>query len=518
MMFPLDIIVGLCERAGIAVRQGPKHPDALFSWVSAISEHDDDGEQTGSRTVHVVADLAEAPEGAICVVTDPATDLSGVSASSDHIFISTELPPTVVADHIQRRLVSIIQWNDQMAQMLEDGCITQDLLKASEPVLQCYVGLSDSTFSLIAHTPNIPPLDGFSRFFVEHGYYDPHVIDLVRQQRLMRQWNLQDWTSVDNSDESPLGHPFAQRVIKQHGRYAAHLLMVSPTRITSQHVFLFNLLVKKVEACLARHWRLENPLEQRYTYLLKEVLSGSAYDEIELEERARMHGLPLAGLFEMCLIDSAWKTMPTEYFAKQVLVGIPDAKVAMHGEQVAVLLCASKEHPEQLGELEGALQGIVERMRVQMGISERFEHLAQAAFELEKARIALRYGHKRSRRYIAFDPQSAATEAVYRFRRYFPYFATDPYARPEKFISKLLASSNPLAELKAADRERGTTDFEILRNYLHSEGRINTVCETMHMHRNTVTYRLEKIRRVVGDDLDDSDMRMYLRILYLLFE
>ena len=40
----------------------------------------------------------------------------------------------------------------------------------------------------------------------------------------------------------------------------------------------------------------------------------------------------------------------------------------------------------------------------------------------------------------------------------------------------------------------------------------------MHMHRNTVTYRLEKIRRVVGDDLDDSDMRMYLRILYLLFE
>ena len=65
---------------------------------------------------------------------------------------------------------------------------------------------------------------------------------------------------------------------------------------------------------------------------------------------------------------------------------------------------------------------------------------------------------------------------------------------------------------------RSTTDFEILRNYLHSEGRINTVCETMHMHRNTVTYRLEKIRRVVGDDLDDSDMRMYLRILYLLFE
>ncbi len=40
----------------------------------------------------------------------------------------------------------------------------------------------------------------------------------------------------------------------------------------------------------------------------------------------------------------------------------------------------------------------------------------------------------------------------------------------------------------------------------------------MHMHRNTVNYRLEKIRKTIGGDLDDPDMRMYLRVLYFLSE
>ena len=107
---------------------------------------------------------------------------------------------------------------------------------------------------------------------------------------------------------------------------------------------------------------------------------------------------------------------------------------------------------------------------------------------------------------------------MFRFRRYFPYFATDPFSRSEKFIVKLLASPTPLSLLLDADRERGTNDYEILRTYLYSEGSIKNVCDIMHMHRNTVNYRLEKIRKTIGGDLDDPDMRMYLRVLYFLSE
>ncbi|WP_165252968.1 helix-turn-helix domain-containing protein [Adlercreutzia sp. ZJ304] len=516
MMFPLDIIVGLCERSSIAVLKQPKHPNSQFGWISAIPDTESISSKTVGNTVYVVENVSFAPKNATCVITRPDPDKSKWDQNSDHIFISTDLPPITVADILQRRLVNIIQWNDKMAQMLEDGCINQDLLKASESVLKCYVGLSDSTFSHIAHTPNLHPLDKHSQYFVEHGCYSQKTVDQIRQSGLMHKWNSQDFT-IANNDESILdGFPYASHVIKRHGRYAAHLIMVSPTRITPHYIFLFNLLAKKVEVCLSRYWRLENPLEQRYTYFLKEVLSGNTYDKAGLEERARMHGLPTTGLFEICVANSAWKTMPTEYFARLILTEIPECKVAVNEEKIVVLICADSNKPQNLIDTEKALCNLAQRMDVEIGVSDRFTHLSKADFALEKARIALNYGHRYSQRYIAFEGQDTETTTMYRFYRYFPYFATDPFAHSEKFIAKLIVRDNPIAGLRTTDKTRGTNDYEILRVYLRSEGHINMVCEIMHMHRNTVMYRLSKIKQAIGEDLDNGDVRMYLRILYLL--
>ena len=58
---------------------------------------------------------------------------------------------------------------------------------------------------------------------------------------------------------------------------------------------------------------------------------------------------------------------------------------------------------------------LAHRMRVEVGVSDRFERLEDAALALEKARIALRYGRRKSRRHLAFDAPGAGTEEVFRF-------------------------------------------------------------------------------------------------------
>lgn len=334
----------------------------------------------------------------------------------------------------------------------------------------------------------------------------------------MRLWEHQDWTAVHEEPNDVIPFPTLDRVIKLHGTYAGHLLLVSATKPTGALVFLFDLLAHKVQQCLALHWRLENPLEQRYTYFLKDVLLGNVADEGQLAERAQAHGLPLEGLFEVCLVDNTWRAGSPDYFAKMVLEGQPDCKVALNGPRVAVMLCSPERRPGRLAAMEESLFDLAQRLHLEVGVSDKFEHLSYAALAMEKARIALKYGRRKSQRYVTFDPGEERTDCIFRFRRYFAYFITDPYASSERFAARLLASPNPLARLKEADRERGTDDTEILRTYLHSEGRINVVCEAMHMHRNTVSYRLEKIRALVGGSLDDADLRMYLRMLLLISE
>lgn len=519
MEFPIDIIVGSLSEQGIEIVKGPTHPKERFTWISAFC--DEDAERSEEMTVYVVdRDTPSPPEMFRLFVLKPGETLDSLPAPGpgpDDICIRTACSCALIADRIQRYLARIIQWNDQMVSMLEEGCINQDLLKASEPLLHCYIGLSDSTFSYIAHTPNQPPIDELSAYLVKHRCYPSYAIDEARSLGLMRKWEHQDWTVAVDGPNPLIPFPTMNRVIRQHGRYAAHLVLVSAAPLTSAQEFLFDLLAKKVELCLARHWRRENPLEQRYNYFLKDMLLGNISDEDQLAERAEAHGLALTGSFEVCLVPGAWKAGSAEFFAKKLLEAEPDCKAAINEGRVAVLLCAPAGKPEKLADAEEAVFRLAHDLGLEVGVSDMFDHIGWAALALHKARIALRYGRRKSPRYEAFDGPGARTREVFRFRRYFPYFATDPYAKQEKFVAKLLASPHPLERLKLVDRERGTNDLEILRVYLHSEGHVNVVCESLHMHRNTVAYRLEKIRSIVGP-IDDADQRMYLRTLYLLMD
>ncbi len=516
MQFPLGIICDLLREEGLDVVREPHRPDASFSWISAIPDAVASPDQS---LVYVVSNVLDAPADAFRIVAKPERRMP-VPVPDDQpndIYVRTDLPTSRIADMVQRKLIEIIQWNDQMTALLEKGCITQDLLRMSQPVLQNYIGLSDATFSYIAHTPNIPPFDEISRSFVEHQYYSLEFIERLRKAGELRKWNFQDWTVVHQHNEH-FGHPTAEKVFQRHGNFAALLIMVSPTHINAKTVFLFNLLANKIDLCLDRHWRLENPLEQKYTYFMKRVLSGNTFNESELEDEAKIHGLPTSGLFRLLIVDNTWKVGSPDYFAKMVIDRLPDCKVAIEGGRVAILLCSSTANTGRVASMEDELFKLAVQMKVEIGVSEKFEKLGQAAIELEKARIALNYGHRYSTRYSSLEESEKYTNCVFKYKRYFPYFATDPFAEKEKLTTLLLKESNPLVKLRTLDRERNTNDLEILRVYLRLDGRIGEMCNLLHIHRNTITYRLEKIRKAIGARLDDPDTKMYLRILFLMYE
>lgn len=523
MQFPLDIITGFFSESGIMVRKEPHRPKDRFTWISALREVKAEDPRsfgfTGSPVFVVGANDIDEEAGATHIVVMGPTDAVAVperSANND-IYISSTYSPATVADKLQRYLMRIIQWNDEMADLLDSRCICQDLLKHSEPILKCYIGLSDSTYSYIAHTPNIAPIDSASRYFIKNKLYGPGTLRKVRERGLIKKWENQEWTAVHNEPNDIISRPCIDHVFRLNNAYAAHMVLVSPSEISTAKVFLFDLLAKKVDLCLTRHWRRENPLDQRYTYFLKELLTGNTYGDAYLEERAKRHGLPLTGLFKLCLVDNTWRVGSANYFAKKVIEMEPGCKIAFEGSRVVVLLCASEPKPGIIASMESHIFELAHRMHLEVGVSDRFEHLEQSALELDKARIALKYGHRKSRMFAPFNGEPTCNE-VFRFRRYFPYYATDPFARSDKFIVRLLASPNPLAKLREADKERGTSDFEVLRTYLYCEGSIKDACEIMHLHRNTMNYRLEKIRKTIAADFDDPDMRMYLRILYFLTE
>lgn len=74
-----------------------------------------------------------------------------------------------------------------------------------------------------------------------------------------------------------------------------------------------------------------------------------------------------------------------------------------------------------------------------------------------------------------------------------------------------------LEKILAEDAENGTNDIRILATYIHYERKATVVAEKLHMHRNTVLYRIGKIERRFGLNLDESWSRERVLLDFSIF-
>jgi PucR C-terminal helix-turn-helix domain len=81
----------------------------------------------------------------------------------------------------------------------------------------------------------------------------------------------------------------------------------------------------------------------------------------------------------------------------------------------------------------------------------------------------------------------------------------DPYIAGD-LVQRRLA---PLETLPEARRERLT---ETLRAWLDAHGEVRATAETLQVHTQTVRYRLDRLRELLGDALDDPDARLDLTL------
>ncbi|NLL36692.1 MAG: PucR family transcriptional regulator [Fretibacterium sp.] len=75
-----------------------------------------------------------------------------------------------------------------------------------------------------------------------------------------------------------------------------------------------------------------------------------------------------------------------------------------------------------------------------------------------------------------------------------------------------------LYRLIEADRETGRDDLETLYAYIENGFNANAAAREMHIHRNTLINRLERIQEILGLPLDDRDVVLFLRLCFRILE
>lgn len=77
-------------------------------------------------------------------------------------------------------------------------------------------------------------------------------------------------------------------------------------------------------------------------------------------------------------------------------------------------------------------------------------------------------------------------------------------------------AEEPLKPLLEYDREHHANYVDTLELYLKHNGSIQAVSEEMFTHRNTVIYRMNKIRELLGTNLEETEERIPYQIAYYI--
>ena len=483
-------------------------PDALrFSGVTLLRALPPGAATEPGRLAVCAPEELDAARGRLCLCVC-APGAAAPEPGPEVIVLRTALPLLEVFQRLSERFLRILDWRLEMVEAMNNGCSLQELMEMSKPMIGNYIAVNDSTFRLIANTANIPCDDEIVQRMIEHGYHPESVVAKFRSTGRVRFWEEHDFY-VDNGQLfSP--YTLVGRIFRIQGQYAAHAVMTCNNREATPDVIdLYNMLCEFIAQFAARNWENQNSELLHLSSLLSDLLTDSASDLATVEERLRQSGFPEECTYMLIRVPiSTVANTLVGRFSTDLLEIYPHVQVTLHGQELVLLtgLETSQAQPEKAKVLAQQTTALLERYELCCGVSSAFRDLSRFSLAFRQAGQALDSGDRLQRSAHIRRPRAT-------YPRVFAYDELLPYCLLNKPYEEILqwragAAAQALAQIAQLDRQHGSNNLELLSTYLVNERRAKETGEALHLHRNSVVYRIEHLRSVVPlGDLEDPDVR-----------
>ena len=468
----------------------------------------------------IVCDPARVGEAAAVAGYGAIVCVCGAGSSlpddADVIAVYADAEPAEIYQKLSERYVGIMDWRMRMAEEMTNGCSLQEIMEMSKDMIGNYIAVSDSAFRLVANTANIPCDDAICQRMIEHGYHPESVVEKFRSTGRVKFWEEHDFY-IDN------GHLFSPytlvgRIFRMNGEYTAHAVMTCNNReATPDVVDLYNMLCEFIAKFAARDWENQNAELVLYSSLLTDLLSGNETDFEQVREHMRQNGFPTD---LMCLVRvpvNAVANTLVGRLGKDVSELFSHVHITLYQQELVLLVggAAGERHDEADREALNFFK-LLEKYELTCGVSSYFDDVSQIGVAYMQAKEALDSG-ERLRRSAHIEQLRTRFPNVFCYDEYLPYCLLD---NSYDTIRKWLLSDNgrALAEIEELDRKNGTNNLQLLYTYLMNERRAKETGEAMHLHRNSVVYRIEHLREAVRlGDLEDANVRTGLLMSLLMY-
>ena len=507
-------------------------PGRAYRWVAMLP--DDPGEM--EEDILYVCMLSEAmkrnPEAPgynyLCI-RDRYTDDEDETEKDrlrGFIIINENKDVSWLLNTVQRRFLEISEWATKMQNALIDNCDYQRLLDLCEPILNNFVSVFDSSYTLLSCTKNIKCRDPINIALMEKGYHSDEILQKFRDRRRFEVYEQEQGVVV-----SAPGVIAQYEIITKWCRYGGELLLqvvmeCSRTPVSPAAVDLFEIFMGYIEICFQRQQRAHP--SQIYSSLLHDILYGEPISPFVIGERAKTADVPFNGYFDAYrIVFKDNSTILVGRFVQELMAYLPKSRVIAHNYEVVSLNIYSSANTKKQSMANLAkLLPLLEKYGAMCGVSETFTSLPElinANLQATRAQ-ALGVQLRTLGNFWNFDKEVVEATTIERSSGIFYYndifiYLALHFAQSGSFDAfGNTLYNNALKKLMEYDKENKTRLVQVLYAHLATERRATATGKLLHMHRNNVLYHISRIEEITGIDLDDYWARLKLTLAFHFFE
>lgn len=490
-----------------------------FTHVVRLHEHDDGSFERGLLPCGTPSETAEYlkkhPKSlCLCITQDQIYPRMLESFRQQVLTLYCEEGPAEAFNRVQRLLLRLNTWENDMKTALLEGKSYQALLTLSEPVLNNFISISNSDFRLIAYTKSIAIADPVIGSLLQNGFHTKETVDLFTRLHTTKDWESQKKITLKPVSDLN-AHPVLDYVFRMQGKYFLHINMHCSARKPSAGVAdAFQILINCLEYCVKQDWNNRFALHQEPSRLFGDLIERKPQSNRVFAERLRTIGIPPEGPFTLLafrLLGESSSDALLSYCVGHLKDTFPSCFVGSYGSH-ALLLDPSEATKANGGE---QLRLFAESHFCSVGISEPFFTIRDFPYAFQQAIQAIEMS-TRSRLPLAAALDGNSETPLHSFRDCFAYFVADT-AKNNSHLIEHFGQAGIVKRITDEDNRRGSDDALILYCYLKNERKASVTCSELFLHRNTLLYRIRKMEEKFGFSLDDASTRRQIVMEFLIY-
>ncbi|HIW42863.1 MAG TPA: helix-turn-helix domain-containing protein [Candidatus Mediterraneibacter vanvlietii] len=391
---------------------------------------------------------------------------------------------------------------EELLRILPSGSL-QDVMNISYKYVKVPVLVVDILYNVLGIAPEVKTGDYYWDYLLEHRGYETEMITQLYEEGIMQSVNVKKAPFIVNWG-SCKERPKIQGVIKVNHIIEGYVTMnctyeeLTPDRMEAMEIIQ--------NACTVLYSGKDSENSMKYTYqksFAAELFGGRIHSQRQLDNWKNTVGISLEPSYLVAAITlSDEREKNTLSFIRKTLATLSPCQLALIRQNILYILYYQYDRYSSLENTWKYFKETLVKFNAHCGVSNLFDNLLEISIYQKQAEDAVILGR----------PLAPKHHIHYYSDYYLPAILTPAL----KSLPRASFVSPVIPSLQEYDQKNSTSLLTTLETYLEQFCHTANTIKELHIHRNTLLYRLKKIEEICDVSLQDYETLLHLMVSFYL--